>query len=214
LAPFDPEREPPTGRYSLPGEEIAVEEIEEEPRRELPPPPAFQVLGTGAATEGAIAVIRIENGTPRILRVGDDFNGYRVASIDRGRVTMASPERSLSLMVSQASPTGPQPVQEGRRQQGRQGNNNGNNNNGNNAEARRALEAAAARLQAGGMTPAARQELMRRVQELQMSGGPVNFVAGDRVITTGPGGQQVEVSAEMIIPEGMRIIERRVQPRQ
>src|SRR5690606_11776133 len=94
-------------RYLLPGERVASQPVEAQPERELEPPPAFEVLGTASSGASGLAIIRVGNGTPQLVALGQRVEGYEVASIEGERVTMRNTERSLSLSVASASPTGP-----------------------------------------------------------------------------------------------------------
>src|SRR5690606_25158069 len=75
LAPFEDDRVWSGERYRLPGEAVATPQIEAAPTPELPPPPAFQVLGTAAATGGGLAVLRVGDGTPQLVTPGQRVEG-------------------------------------------------------------------------------------------------------------------------------------------
>jgi hypothetical protein len=104
-APFDPDRQPATQRYLLP-EEIAP------PRREQPPPqrpapPQFRVLGTVVAPAGNVAVVQLADGKKRVMTVGQEMEGYRVAAIASGAVVMSGQGWDLTFAVADAQPIGP-----------------------------------------------------------------------------------------------------------
>src|SRR5687768_2178537 len=98
-APFDPDRRPSDERYQLPGEEIEIEAPPPAPEHEPEPAPDFELIGTAAGPNGGVVVIRLENGTPQLLTVGDQLGGYRVASIGDGQAQMAGRERTANLIV-------------------------------------------------------------------------------------------------------------------
>lgn len=105
-APFDPERLPPRERYRLPGDEPPVVA----PPPELPPPPAFRLLGAIAAESGGVAVVALEDGTPRVLALGERLGGYTLAAIEADRVVMESGARTASVGLAEPDPTGVDPI--------------------------------------------------------------------------------------------------------
>lgn len=197
LAPFEESRVWSGERYQLPGERVVVQTEPQQPQREPEPPPAFEVLGTAASGGTGLAVIRVGNGTPQLVSLGQRVEGYEVASIESGRVMMRNSDRSLSLSVASAAPNGPQSERNARQGPARpQGNNNNTNNNRGNANplAGRAQGARPAG-QAGGGTaanPAAREQMVRQIQQLgqMMGAGAQVQVNGNQVIVSGPNGQQ------------------------
>ncbi|HUE95598.1 MAG TPA: hypothetical protein VMN39_03015 [Longimicrobiaceae bacterium] len=202
-APFQPDREAPLDRYRLPGEEVFLDVPIEMPAREIPPAPAFQVLGTASSPEGSLAVIQIEPGTPQLLAIGDLMSGYRVESIDRGRVVMTNDDRSLSLAV--ASPTSSPPSAQQGRGNGRQNQPAGRGGAGGNANqeaARRQMTEAAAGIGARmqNATPEQRAALLQEFQTLQQrlgqQGNAVMTVDGNRVTVQQRDGA---VTAERVI---------------
>jgi hypothetical protein len=104
-APFDPGRQPPARRYLLP------DQIEP-PRREQPPPqrpapPQVRVLGTVVAPAGNVAVVQLADGKKRVMTVGQEMEGYRVAAIESGAVVMSGRGWDLTFAVADAQPIGP-----------------------------------------------------------------------------------------------------------
>jgi hypothetical protein len=205
LAPFDPEREAPGGRYQLPGERVEVVVApppREEERREPPPAPEFQVLGTATGSDGALAVIRLENGTPRFLSVGQEMEGYRLTAVDRGRVTMSNAERTVQLSIASASPTGPATRGRQGQAQARQGQGNITGRVGGAAQGGRAGGAAPARATpAQTQAQAVQAELMiQQLQQRMQAAGAQGQIQvqtdGNRVIVTTPNGQRVIQGAE------------------
>ena len=81
---FAPDRSAPARHYRLPGEADAADEP-------VAPPPTPVVLGTAIA-EGmsSFATVQLENGAPRIVRVGDHIGVYTVKQVDRGRVVFTN----------------------------------------------------------------------------------------------------------------------------
>ncbi len=150
-APFDPARTPPAERYRMPGEQLSFVDMPVV-QREPEPAPAFQLLGTAASADGGVAIIRLESGTPQFVSAGQTVNGYRVASIDAGRVLMTNGERTISLAVASASPTPQRPQQNGR-----------NNRRGTEEEVRRPANAPRVPMT---INAAALAEQMQRIQNL------------------------------------------------
>ena len=198
-APFEEDREPPSRRYVLPGTEQPVFEM---PRIELPPPPAFSLLGAVATERGGWAVIRVGDETPRMVATGDMIEGYTVASIEGDAAVMAGMGRTLQVQLNEPSATVAAPQPRGR-------NNRNNQDDEDDARAAAAREAQA-RLQQlggalGGNLPAAALQMMER---LQAGGGIANVEVRDgQIFIRGQGGEQVTVNpnqgtVEMIRQDG------------
>lgn len=102
-APFEPDRQAPAQRYRMPGDRI---EDAPSPPPELPPAPDFRLLATVAGPDGGVAVLRVGDGTPRVLALGEQFVGYQVASIGSGEAMMSGQGRQLNLRVAGPAPAG------------------------------------------------------------------------------------------------------------
>jgi hypothetical protein len=176
-APFDPERRV-TDPYLLPEERPQPRPARVE--REAPPPaPAFRVLGTVAAGRGGVAVIEVPGEPPRVVALGEEILGYRVSSIQEGRVVLGGDGgRSISVAVPDVAPRAAADVRVTRDTQ------NGNQRGGGGGGGR------------GGAAGAAAADLvnqaMRRLRE--ETGGDVRMeMRGDRVILTAPDGTRREI---------------------
>jgi hypothetical protein len=173
MAPFEPDRQGDGQRYRLPGERIEVVR-ERPPEREPEPAPDFEVLGTAASATGGVVVIRVEDGTPQLLTLGDQLEGYRVSSIESGRVAMTNEDRTLSLLVPSPSPTASQ-------SRDRRGDDDDDDDDDRNQRNRNTQNERAARVQ---------QPLQEMIQ--RFGAGQVR-VEGERVFFSTPTGQQVEI---------------------
>jgi hypothetical protein len=182
-APFDPDRRAPDQRYLMPGERVERPVVRAE-RPEPPPAPDFRVLGTIAGPNGGVAVIQVDEDAPRVIAMGTEILGYRVASIDGGRVVMSGQGRNLALEVPDAVPSAQAAANNQRgnqrngQAQGGRGNQNQNTRNQNQArEAERA-----------------QNQVRERVEQLiQQAGGGRFQMQGDRVTFTDANGQRREV---------------------
>jgi hypothetical protein len=185
-APFDPDRRAPDQRYLMPGERVVRAPMREE-RPEPPPAPDFRVLGTIAGPNGGVAVIAVEDEPPRVVAMGAEISGYRVASIDGGRVVMSGQGRNLALEVPDALPTGVAAVEE-RNQRGGNNNQRGNaNNNNNNRTQNQQREVERAQAQV-------RERMEQLMQQIRETGGAARFeMNGDRAFIVGPNGVRREV---------------------
>jgi hypothetical protein len=83
--PFSPDRTAPSSPYRLPGEpDPRVVEPVVEPEKPV-------VLGTAVSPEGrSFAVLRLGDGRPVSLAVGDRIGAYTVKSIERGKVVFTT----------------------------------------------------------------------------------------------------------------------------
>ena len=173
-APFQEDRQRPMNPYRLPGEPDPT------PRAEVPPPPPapdFQLIGTVSGASGGWAIVRVGDGAPQMIALGESMEGYTLSNVRGERAVMASADRSLNLTVVGPSAT----VQAPTRNQGR-GGNQGNQNTrnaqgaaaaqgGRQGGAAQTLEIPAAmmqQLQSQGINPAA------ILQQLQNGGNPTS----------------------------------------
>lgn len=192
LAPFEENRVWTGERYRLPGENVVVQVEALQPQREVEPAPAFEVLGTAASAGSGLAVIRVGTGTPQLVSLGQRVEGYEVAAIDNGRVTLRNADRSLSLSVASAAPTGtPQAARNARPGQIARPQGNANARGNANGAARQGA-APAGPAGAAQANPAARGPAIQQLEQLGQMFGPGAQVQvnGNQVTITGPNGQQ------------------------
>jgi hypothetical protein len=102
-APFAPDRAPPPVRYRMPGDPVPQAP---RPAPELPPAPDFRLLATISSPDGGVAVVQVGDEDPRVVELGDQVMGFRVAAIEGGGAVMSGPGRDVSLMVQEPSPMG------------------------------------------------------------------------------------------------------------
>jgi hypothetical protein len=179
-APFDPDRRAPDQRYLMPGERVAQAPVRVE-RPEPPPPPDFRVLGTVAGPNGGVAVIAVEDQPPRVLAMGSEISGYRVAAIDGGRVVMSGQGRNLALEVPEALPGGTAANVE----RNERGGNNNQRGNQRSQNQQREVERAQNQV---------RERLEQLTRQMRESGQPFQMeMNGDRAIITGPNGLRREI---------------------
>jgi hypothetical protein len=101
IDPFSPDRQPSATPYKLPTD----------PQPEAPPPPppppppipGFHLIGTMQMPGGSIALIQVDNGTPRQVSVGESMNGYVVQKIDKTSARLAQADRVVDLQMNQPS---------------------------------------------------------------------------------------------------------------
>ena len=188
-APFDPERQAPSGRYLFPEERVTPAPP---PEPEPPPTPPFRVVGAIAGLPGAspgapggIAVVQPEGQQPKMLKVGEVFMDYRISSVEGDVVVVSSRGWDLSLPVEQLQATRIASGSSARNSQ-----RNGNNQAGNAARQReieRVMEQMRERLEALG------GQFQGNVQ-IEQGNGQFRFQMQDgRAIITGPNGQRQEI---------------------
>jgi hypothetical protein len=99
--PFSPDRRPSDTPYKLPTDPA--------PAPPPPPPPAppsipgFKLVGTTQTTTGSIALIQVDNSTPKVVAVGDALSGFVVQRIERTSATLAQGDRRVDLTLQQPS---------------------------------------------------------------------------------------------------------------
>jgi hypothetical protein len=98
--PFRPERQRAPERYLLPGETLP----EAPPPPPAPPaPPPFRLVGTVVTPEGGLAMLQLENSTPRMLAMGESMLGYTVTRVtSEGAVLEGQGGQVLSLLLARA----------------------------------------------------------------------------------------------------------------
>jgi hypothetical protein len=93
--PFRPDRRPPAQRYQMPGERTTAARIS------LPQAMARARL-TGTVILGpraGLAAIEVPGRGPRVLAVGDEFEGYRLTRVERGAATLVGPDTTIVLTL-------------------------------------------------------------------------------------------------------------------
>jgi hypothetical protein len=113
--PFQQDRRRPAERYVLPADRVT-----EEPPPEPPPPPPFRIIGTALNAEGGLAVVQVEEMTPRVIALGEGMLGYTLESVDGESATLVGDGRTLTLPVTAAPPPEPRRTRPGARGRGAQ----------------------------------------------------------------------------------------------
>jgi hypothetical protein len=113
--PFQPDRIRPAERYRLPGDIEPAAASGPEP----PPAPPFRVIGTAVTSTGGLAVVQVEETTPRVVAMGESLLGYTLESVDPESATLVGQGRSLTLPVTKQAP--PPAPREARAARGRAG---------------------------------------------------------------------------------------------
>ncbi len=99
IDPFSEERTPAEQPYRLPSD--PTDPPPPPPPPAPPPVPAFRLVGTTQTPSGGIALIQVDNGTPRVISVGETLNGYTVEKIERVSATLAQGDRRVTLALQQ-----------------------------------------------------------------------------------------------------------------
>lgn len=190
-APFEPDRQAPAQRYRMPGDRV---EATPSPPPELPPAPDLRLLATVAGPDGGVAVLRVGDGTPRVVALGEQFVGYQVASIGSGEAMMSGQGRQLNLMVAGPAPAGPAVEEEDDSRRRRRGEEESA------ADRRRAeiaralrsrLETLQQRYEAADseaermLLQQSAEQLARQIQQLSEGSEQIR-ISGDRIIFTTP----------------------------
>jgi hypothetical protein len=94
--PFRPERSRPAGRYRMPGEAVpppmAAAPV-------APPAPVWnlRLLGTVALPSGGIAAIAGQTGESRVVRVGQEIDGFKLVRVTPGKARLEGNDTTLTL---------------------------------------------------------------------------------------------------------------------
>jgi hypothetical protein len=97
--PFSAERTPPAEPYRLPTD---PEDAPPPPPPPAPPAvPAFRLVGTVQTPTGGVALIQVDNATPRMMNVGESVNGYVVEKVDATSAILAQADRRVTLGLQQ-----------------------------------------------------------------------------------------------------------------
>jgi hypothetical protein len=190
-APFDPERQAPSGRYLFPDERVTPAPP---PEPEPPPTPPFRIVGAigglSGATPGAaggIAVVQADGQAPKMLNVGEVFMDFRISSVEKEAVVVSNRGWDLSLPVEQLQATR---IASGSNARNAQRNLNQAVQNANQArEAERAINQIRETIQ--GL----QQQFQGNVQIDGQGNGQFRFQMQDgRAIIQGPNGQRTEIA--------------------
>lgn len=104
--PFRPDRRRPPGRYRLPGE---APPAEPQPSYDYtpppPPPPALSLVGTVVLADGrGLAALAGQGGESRVLRVGEEMDGFRVVRVTSGTATLSNGDTTIVLRTEGGEP--------------------------------------------------------------------------------------------------------------
>lgn len=102
--PFRPDRRRPPGRYRMPGEPAPAEpQPVFDYAAAAPIVPAFTLLGTVDLGGGrGMAAMGGQGGESRIVRVGEEIDGFRVVRVGPGTATLSNGDTTLVLKTSGA----------------------------------------------------------------------------------------------------------------
>lgn len=101
--PFRPDRRRPPGRYRMPGEPAPVEPQPVFDYAAAPAVPAFTLLGTVDLGGGrGMAAMGGQGGESRIVRVGEEIEGFRMVRVGPGTATLSNGDTTLVLKTSGA----------------------------------------------------------------------------------------------------------------
>jgi hypothetical protein len=102
--PFRPDRRRPPGRYRMPGEAAPPEPQPVFDYGEAAPIlPAFTLLGTVDLGGGrGMAALGGAGGDSRIVRVGEEIEGFRVLRVGNGTATLSNGDTTLVLKTTGA----------------------------------------------------------------------------------------------------------------
>jgi hypothetical protein len=94
--PFRPDRTRPPDRYRVPGrsEPVAAESVS------VPSVPPLRVLGVAVLADGrGVAAVELPGEPPRLVRVGEEFAGFRLISLLPGEARLESKDTTLVLRL-------------------------------------------------------------------------------------------------------------------
>jgi len=97
---FQPGRVPPPERYRLPAQrpDVGLASGTERRRRE----PNLRIVGTAIAGDLAIALVQLEDSIPFAVVVGEEVDGYTVASVREESVTLTDADDEFVFPVVEA----------------------------------------------------------------------------------------------------------------
>lgn len=104
--PFRPDRRRPPGRYRLPGD---APPPEAQPTYDYtPPPPApptLSLVGTVVLEDGrGLAALAGQGGESRVVRVGEEMDGFRVVRVTSGTATLSNGDTTIVLRTEGGTP--------------------------------------------------------------------------------------------------------------
>jgi hypothetical protein len=106
--PFRPDRRRPPGRYRMPGAEPAIDDTPQFDYSMSPPPaavPALTLVGTVVLADGAgLAALSAQGGESRVVRVGEQMDGFRVVRVTNGSATLTNGDTTLVLKTEGGAP--------------------------------------------------------------------------------------------------------------
>lgn len=103
--PFRPDRKRPPGRYRMPGEAPPPQEQPANAFVPPPPPPALRLTGTVVLADGrGLAALAGQSGESRIVRVGEEMDGFRVVRVTNGSATISNGDTTLVLKTEGGAP--------------------------------------------------------------------------------------------------------------
>ena len=102
--PFRPERNRPAGRYRMPGE--AVPSAMAPPAPVAAPAPVWnlRLLGTVVLPGGGLAAIAGQTGESRVVRVGQEIDGFRLVRVTPGKARLEGNDTTLTLEMPGGTP--------------------------------------------------------------------------------------------------------------
>jgi len=105
-APFRTDRQMPSARYQLPAERRAAMAAANRP---APRAARLTLVGTVQVPGGtSLAALQLPGGNPRLYRVGQTVEGFRLVKVEAGAATLVGPDTSIVLPLAK-------PGQRGRR---------------------------------------------------------------------------------------------------
>lgn len=105
--PFRADRRRPPGRYRMPGSEPPPAQADPAGFGYTPPmaSPVFTLLGTVILGDGrGMAALSGQGGESRIVRVGEEMDGFRVVRVGNGTATLTDGDTTLVLETEGGAP--------------------------------------------------------------------------------------------------------------
>jgi len=102
--PFRPDRRRPPGRYRLPGDPPPPE-AQPAPYAAVAAPPELTLLGTVVLANGrGLAALAGQGGESRVVRVGEEMDGFRVVRVGNGTASLSNGDTTLVLKTQGGAP--------------------------------------------------------------------------------------------------------------
>jgi hypothetical protein len=106
--PFRPDRRRPPGRYRMPGAEPVIDDTPTFDYTFTPPAaavPRLTLTGTVVLANGTgLAAVAGPGGESRLMRAGDEMDGFRVVRVTNGSVTLSNGDTTLVLKTQGGAP--------------------------------------------------------------------------------------------------------------